>query len=201
MAGKKSRAAKDAARITRAQRTLKEARSSDLRRLSPSENVKAGNSPKSRRYVPKNVKRITKATRTLSARAYETKRAGERFGLSPEQATEARRQGAIDYVTADQRSRVDKAARTRIKNRIVKGAETRTRLPTNSPNPRKHGRSIMLRPGDAERYQSLKQRRLAGEELPISDWVWMIDVGEYFGDLDVGFMRGSPASGGFGFAA
>ncbi len=197
MAGKKTRAAKQAY----AAKKLAQASRSEFRRLSPEENVKLGFSPKARHYVLGTTKRLTKSTPTITARQFETKRASELFHLSPEQATEARRQGAIDYATADQRERVAKAARTRIKKRIVKGAETRTRLPTNSPNPRKHGRTIMLRPGDAERYQGLKQRRLGGEELPIGEWVWLMDIGEYFGDPDVGFMRGSPTSGGFGFAA
>ncbi len=197
MAGKKTRAAKQAYAVKKLAKTSR----SEFRRLTPTENTKLGFSPKARHYVLNSTKRLTKSTPTISARQYETKRAGELFGLSPEKATEARRQGAIDYATADQRERVAKAARTRIKKRIAKGAETRMRLPTNSPNPRKHGRTIMLRPGDAERYQGLKQRRLGGEELPIGEWVWMMDIGEYFGDPDVGFMRGSPTSGGFGFAA
>ncbi len=82
-----------------------------------------------------------------------------------------------------------------------KPSDERETLPTNSPDKRRHGRKIALRHGDADRYQDLKRRRLAGEQLPIGDWVWMMDVGQYFGDPDVDFMRGSPVSFNMGFAA
>jgi len=44
-----------------------------------------------RRYVRATTERLSKATPTISAREYETKKARERFGLTPEKATEARR--------------------------------------------------------------------------------------------------------------
>jgi len=62
---------------------------------------------------------VTKGKPTISARQYETKKARELFGLSPEQAMEARRQRAISYVSAEQRQRVEKAAVTREENRVV----------------------------------------------------------------------------------
>ena len=173
-----------------------------LRRVSPAENARMGYSPKARRYVLARAQKVTKATPSISARQAETRRARERYGTaSPEIATEARRQGALDYSSADQRERVAKAARTRIVSRVNKAAARRQTLPTNSPDKRRHGRIITLRPGDAERYQDLKRRRLAGEQLPIGDWVWMMDVGQYFGDPDVDFMRGSPVSFNMGFVA
>ena len=48
---------------------------------------------------------LTKATPTISALQLETKRARELFGLTPEKATAARRDGAISYVSAEQRER------------------------------------------------------------------------------------------------
>ena len=64
---------------------------SDLRRLSPRENIKAGFSSKARRYVRKDAKRIGGRTATLSARQYETLRTKERCHVAtPELATEAR---------------------------------------------------------------------------------------------------------------
>jgi hypothetical protein len=98
---------------TQKARLLESASFADLKRLTPEQNVKLGLSPKARHYVLKDVKRVTKATPTISARQYETKKARELFGLTPEQATEARRHRAIYYVSADQRERVAKAAITR----------------------------------------------------------------------------------------
>jgi hypothetical protein len=91
---------------------LETASFSDFKRLSPEQNVRLGLSPKARRYVLKDAQRITKSTPAISARQFETKRARELFGVTPEKATQARRHGAISYVSADQRERVAKAAIT-----------------------------------------------------------------------------------------
>ena len=112
-----------------------------------------------------------------------------------------RKQGALSYTSAEQHERVTKAARTRTVTRVKKAVGRREAVPANSPDKRRHGQKITLRPGDAERYQDLKRRRMTGEELSIGDWVWMMDVGQYFGDPDVDFMRGSPISFNMGFAA
>ena len=80
----------------------------DFIRLTPEQNVKVGLSPKARHYALRGIKRVTKATPTISARQFETKRASELFGLTPERATQARRHGAVSYVSADQRERVAK---------------------------------------------------------------------------------------------
>jgi hypothetical protein len=161
-----------------------------------------GFSPKARRYVSADVHKVTKRTASISARAADTKRTQERYGFpTRELATEARRAGALQYTSADQRERVAKAARTRVVTRVKKAVGRREAVPTNSPNKRRHGRIVTLRQGDADRYRDLKRRRLAGETLPIGDWVWLMDVGQFYGDPDVDFMRGSPSSFGFGFVA
>jgi hypothetical protein len=188
-------------RPSRQPRLFATAARSAFKRLTPQQNVKLGFSPKARHYVLKTTKRLTKTTPTISARQYEAKRAGELFGLTPERATEARRQGAISYITADQRERVAKAARTRVVNRVAKAASAREHVPNNSPNPRRHGRSFALRPGAADRYRELKGRKLAGETLPDGDWHWMMDVASYFDDPDLAVLRGSPGAFGIGFAA
>ena len=77
---------------TRKARLLASASYSEFRRLTPEQNVKQGRSPKARHYVLKTTKRVTKATPTISARQFETKRARELYNLTPKQATEARRQ-------------------------------------------------------------------------------------------------------------
>src|SRR5580658_5336564 len=128
---------------TRKARLLASASLSDFTRLTPEQNVKLGLSPKARHYVLKTAKRVTKATPTISARQYETKRARQLFGLAPEKATEARRQGTIRYVSADQRERVAKAAITREETKVI--AEIKRlrasgeHVPSNSPDKRRHG--------------------------------------------------------------
>src|SRR5271166_7147203 len=129
---------------TRKAQLLSSASFSDFTRLTPEQNVKLGLSPKARHYVLATTKRVTKATPTISARVFETKRARELFGLAPEKATEARRQGAIPYTSADQRERVAKAAITREENKVV--AEIKRmraaggHVPSNSPDKWRHGR-------------------------------------------------------------
>src|SRR5271157_930822 len=80
---------------TRKARLLEGASFADFVRLRPQQNVKLGLPRNARHYVPKGAKRITRATPHISARQYETKKARELFGLTPEQATKARRHGAI----------------------------------------------------------------------------------------------------------
>jgi ABC-type thiamine transport system ATPase subunit len=91
---------------SRKSRLLSSASFADFIRLTPEQNVKLGLSPKARHYALKGV-RITKATPTISARQFETKRANELFGLTPEKATQARQHGAVSYVSADQRANSD----------------------------------------------------------------------------------------------
>src|SRR5271166_3618354 len=152
---------------TRKARLLESASFADFVRLTPEKNAKLGLSPKARHYVLKDVKRVTKATPTISARQYETKKARERFGLSPEQATEARRHGAISYVSAYQRERVAKAAQTREENRVVaeikKLREAGERVPSNSPDKRRHGGWYPISADAERRYRAIRRRKLAGE--------------------------------------
>jgi hypothetical protein len=140
--GKSERTATHKARL------LSSASFSDFARLTPEQNAKLGLSRKSRRYVLKGTRRITKTTPTISARQFETKRASELFGLTPERATQARRHGAVSYVSADQRERVAKAAITREENKVVaaikKMRASGQTVPSNSPDRRRHG---TLHPG------------------------------------------------------
>ena len=74
---------------------------SDYRRLSPDENERQGFSRTARHYVLKNVKRVTQRTPSITARAHETLRTRQVHGLaSPEQATQARREGGLSYSSA-----------------------------------------------------------------------------------------------------
>ncbi len=117
-------------------RLLSSASYSDFIRLTPQQNAKLGLSLKARHYVLKST-RITKATPTISARQFETKRARELFHLTPETATQARRHGAVSYVSADQRERVAKATITREENKVVaaikKLRSSGETVPSNSP--------------------------------------------------------------------
>jgi hypothetical protein len=85
-----------------------------LRRASPAENVRLGFSPKSRHYVRASVKKVTKRTAFVTARAAETKRTRERYGFAtPEAATKARSDRVLSYESQDQARRVAKAKKTR----------------------------------------------------------------------------------------
>jgi hypothetical protein len=186
---------------TRMARRLERASYREFRRLTPEENVKVGRSPKARNYVPKHVKRITKATPTISARQYEAKRARELFGLTPEQAAKARRHGAISYVSADQRERVAKAALTREENRVIaeikKLRASGETVPSNSPDRRRHGRFYSVTPDAERRYRDIRRRKLAGEHIPDGDWQWFIDYARRLKDPQYELLRGSPAAFGF----
>jgi hypothetical protein len=174
-------------------------------RATPEQNVKLGFSPKARRYVPADTKRITKATPNISARQFETKRARELYGLTPEQATEARRHGAISYVSADQRERVAKAAVTREENKVV--AEIKKlraaggEVPSNSADKRRHGWFHPVTPDAERRYREIRRRKLAGELIPDGEWHWFIDYARRFKDPRYELLRGSPGAFGFSFVA
>jgi hypothetical protein len=93
---------------------------SALRRATPAENEKLGFGRLARHYVRADVTKVTKRTASITAKAAETKRTKERYGLAtPELATRARREGALSYESQDQARRVAKAKKTRkLKARI-----------------------------------------------------------------------------------
>ena len=98
---------------------LPTARYSDFRRATPAENIKLGFSRTARHYVPKSVKRVTKRTQSLTARAHETLRTRQVHGLaSPEQATQARqRRRAILFQSRPSVERVAKAEDRRLRKK------------------------------------------------------------------------------------
>jgi hypothetical protein len=181
-------------------RLLANAPFADFVRLTPEQNVALGLSPKARHYLL-NGARITKATPTISARQFETKRASELFGLTPEKATEARRHGAISYTSANQRERVAKAAITREENKVVAAIKKRRAsgetVPSNSPDKRRHGTSHPVSEYAERRYRALRRRKLAGEHIPDGDWQWLVDYARRFKDPKYELMRGSPTAFGF----
>jgi hypothetical protein len=190
---------------TRKARLLEAAPFANFVRLTPEQNVRLGLSPKARHYVLKDVKRLSKATPTISARQFETKRARELYKLTPEQTTEARRHGAIRYVSADQRERVAKAAITREETRVIaeikKLRASGEHVPSHSPDKRRHGWSHPITPGAGERYRELRRLKLAGQHIPDGDWHWMIDYARRFKDPRYELLRGSPAAFGFSLAS
>jgi hypothetical protein len=181
-------------------RLLSGASYSKFVRLTPEQNVKFGLSPKARHYALKGA-RITKATPTISARQFETKRASELFGLTPEKATQARHHGAVAYVSADQRERVVRAAITREENKVV-AAIKRLRasgetVPSNSPDRRRHGSSHPVSEHAEGRYRAIRRRKLAGEHIPDGEWQWFIDYARRLKDPQYELLRGSLAAFGF----
>jgi hypothetical protein len=181
-------------------RLLSSASYSDFIRLTPQQNAKLGLSLKARHYVHKGA-RITKATPTISARQFETKRARELFGLTPERVTQARRHGAVSYVSADQRERVAKAAITREENKVVaaikKMRASGETVPSNSPYKWRHGTSHPVSELAESRYRAIRRRKLAGELIPDGEWQWFIDYARRLKDPQYQLLRGSPAAFGF----
>jgi hypothetical protein len=179
---------------------LSSASYSDFIRLTPQQNAKLGLSLKARHYALKGA-RLTKATPTISARQFETKRASELFGLTPERATQARRHGAVSYVSADQRERVAKAAITREETKVIaeikKLRASGRHVPSYSPDKRRHGTSHSVSEYAERRYRALRRRKLAGEHIPDGDWQWLVDYARRFKDPKYELMRGSPAAFGF----
>jgi hypothetical protein len=190
---------------TRKARNVEAASFANFVRLTPEQNAKLGLSRKARHYVLKDVKRVTKATPTISARQYETKKARERYGLTPEQATEGRRHGAISYVSADQRERVARAAITREENRVVaeikKFRATGAHVPSYSPDRRRHGSWYSVSADAEARYHIIRRRKLAGEHIPDGEWHWFIDYARRFRDPRYELLRGSPGAFGFSLIA
>lgn len=70
-----------------------------FRRLSPAELLGIGVSPKSRRYIRSTTKRVTKQTKTISARQYETRRNKAELGkrVSKEKRTKLLASGQLQY--------------------------------------------------------------------------------------------------------
>jgi hypothetical protein len=186
---------------SRKARLLSSASHTEFVRLTPKQNVKLGLSPKARHYALRSTRRVTKATPTISARQFETKRARELFGLTPERATQARRHGAISYVSADQRERVAKAAITREENRVVaaikKLRSSGQAVPSNSPDKRRHGTFHPVSEHAEGRYRAIRRRKLGGEHIPDGEWQWFIDYARRLKDPQYELLRGSPAAFGF----
>jgi hypothetical protein len=153
----------------------------------------------------KDAQRITKSTPAISARQFETKRARELFGVTPEKATQARRHGAISYVSADQRERVAKAAITREENNVIaaikKLRSSGEAVPSNSPDKRRHGTSHPISEHAEGRYRAIRRRKLAGEHIPDGEWQWFIDHARRLKDPQYELLRGSPAAFGFALTA
>jgi hypothetical protein len=173
-----------------------------LRRASPSENILMGYSPKARRYVKTDARKITKATASVSARQAETKRVRKVYGMaSPERATDARRHGALSYESAAQGARVAKANQTRVLKRVERAGASREKIPYDpgKRRDRQKQKAIVLKPGDGERYRDLRKRRLRGEWFDIVDFVWLMDVGQYFADPQSVLLRQSPDARGTDF--
>jgi hypothetical protein len=181
-------------------RLLSSASFADFVRLTPEQNVKLGLSRKARHYALKGA-RISKATPTISARRFETKRASELFGLTPEKATEARRDGSISYTSANQRERVAKAAITREETRVISEIKrlraSGEAVPSNSPDKRRHGTSHPVSEHAEGRYRAIRRRKLAGEHIPDGEWQWFIDHARRLKDPQYELLRGSPAAFGF----
>lgn len=185
---------------------------SEFRRASPVENVLLGFSPKARRYVKKGG-RVTRRTRSISARQAETKRVKEQYGFaSPEIATKAREGGALSYRNAQARETAqrtkDAAYLKKLHRQIEQAAERGERIPEHgkptTKRIRKGRRTFEVHTGfraqyrHADRVVDWRERKLAGETLDDGDWHMMMDYAERFKDPARHLLRASPGSFGLG---
>ena len=163
---------------------------SDYRRLTPTENEMQGRSRKARHYVLKNVKRVTLRTPSITARAHETMRARQVHGLSsPEQATIARREGGISYSSADQASRVEKAA----DRRLAKKAQESVGEYLLTSNPRRKRTRFHFTEEKMKNFERNRERKLRGEWLDNEEWFAMMDTARALKDHRILQLRASPA--------
>jgi co-chaperonin GroES (HSP10) len=178
---------------------------SDYRRLSPDENEKAGFTRKARRYVLKSVRRITRRTDTLTARRYETLRTQQEYGLaSPEIATQARRDKALAYKSAQQEQAATKGILTNQKKRLAaqinEVVAVGGSIPSGSPKPRRHGTQYRLQSGDDVWIENLIRRHdqyLAGDrskEIPDGEWQRAVAILDSFNDPRAAYFRQSLGS-------
>lgn len=160
-----------------------------LRRASPDENVRMGFSPKARRYIDREVKKVTKATASVSARQAETKRVRELHGVSLREATELRREGHLSYSSMDQKNRVDKAADRRLQKKVR--ASHGESLTTTKPNGGKY--KIRLTNDVIEHYERMREKKLRGEWIDDDvDWIKMYETAKALNDHRLMQLRASP---------
>jgi hypothetical protein len=167
----------------------------DWRRATPAENVRLGKSAKARNYVPKNVRKVGKRTKHISARQFETLRTKEEYGLaSLEVATQARQHGAQNYKSAKQREAVARAGDTRF-NKAVDNL-----VGEYMPSPRddrKKRRGFVLRNGSKEQFFENRDKKLRGEYIPDGEWHAMMDVAKKAKDKRLPQLRLSPSPSGY----
>jgi hypothetical protein len=161
-----------------------------LRRASPAENTRMGFSPKSRRYVKADARKVTKATASVSARQAEKKRVRKVYGLaSPEQATEMRRHGALSYSSQDQARRVEKAADRRLRKKARESVGNKL----TAPRPGREARKFRLTNERLNNFERLRQLKLDGHRLDDPDWFEMMDTANALKDHRVLQLRASPS--------
>jgi hypothetical protein len=165
-----------------------------LRRASPAENVKLGFSPKARRYIKADVKKITKATASVSARQAETKRVRKVYGLaSPEVATRERQANNIPYSSTRAAETASKSKEAAYLRRLRKAGQTRQRIIGEYNRNGKH--SFKASPEKTSRAEDLRKRKLDGEFIEDQgEWFQMIRFAEDLGDPMLHILRSSVGS-------
>ncbi len=158
----------------------------ELRKLSPSENVRAGYSRKAERYVMRD-KRVTKAAATISKRQFLQRQTAEHTGrgkIPLERAARLRREGDLGYRSAASEEQASK-------QRIVRAVERIKKLQTvHNRNPNRDGAAY--RPRYRDRYEDLARRKLAGNHIEDGEWQDMMDMAEDGRDPRLNDLRRSP---------
>jgi hypothetical protein len=193
--------------MSRRSRDLSSVSYTALRRATPAENVRLGFTPKARHYVKASVKRVTKNTPSLSARAYETKRSKALYGVTPERATKERASNPLLYKSAQSRDAAEKTKRTyerkretkleqqsfdaQFLKRIERDAVARLRI-SKAAGKRKGQASFIVNRITAVRALENRRKRLRGEHIPDGEYQQMMDYMAHYNDPYYELMRGSP---------
>ena len=191
---------------TRKARLLESASFADFVRLTPEQNVKLGLSRKARHYVLKDVKRVTKATPTISARQFETKkraRAVRPNARAGDGSASPRAQFATCPPTNASASprRQSRARKRRSSRRSRSSARPASTFRATRPTRDAMGVRTRSLPDAERRYRAIRRRKLAGEHIPDGEWHWFIDYARRFKDPRYELLRGSPAAFGFSLAS
>jgi len=144
----------------------------ELRRATPTELRKMGASPKSKRYVRADLKRVTANTPSISERQYYQKKyqeSGE--AKTKEERASKLRSGEISYESRATEERAISNRRKAEQKRLEKRVHEVSFV--------KDGKGRDYRPGSEalRRYFELRERHLEGEWLG-DDWFEMIDIAE-----------------------
>ena len=112
---------------------------------------------------------------------------------TPEQATQARREGGLSYSSQDQAERVAKAADRRLRKKARQSVGEW--LPYR--HPKKGTSRLHFTRERMETYERNRERKLRGEWLDDVEWFALMDAAKALRDHRIMQLRASPAPSGY----